>query len=34
LLSPDSVGQTIDLGLLRGGAPTALKVVIGERAVA
>jgi S1-C subfamily serine protease len=33
-LSPDSVGQTIDLGLLRGGAPTALKVVIGERAVA
>jgi S1-C subfamily serine protease len=34
LLSPDSVGQTIDLGLLRGGAPTALKIVIGERAVA
>ena len=34
LLSPESVGQTIDLGLLRGGAPTALKVVIGERAVA
>jgi S1-C subfamily serine protease len=34
LLSPGSVGQTIDLGLLRGGAPTALKVVIGERAVA
>jgi S1-C subfamily serine protease len=33
-LGPDSVGQTIDLGLLRGGAPTALKVVIGERAVA
>ena len=34
LLSPESVGQTIDLGLLRGGAPTALKIVIGERAVA
>jgi len=33
-LSPDSVGQTIDLGLLRGGTPTALKIVIGERAVA
>jgi S1-C subfamily serine protease len=34
LLSPDSVGHSVDLGLLRGGAPTALKVVIGERAVA
>ena len=34
LLSPDSVGHAVDLGLLRGGAPTALKVVIGERAVA
>jgi S1-C subfamily serine protease len=34
LLSPDSVGQTVELGLLRGGAPTALKIVIGERAVA
>jgi S1-C subfamily serine protease len=33
-LSPDSVGQAVDLGLLRGGAPTELKVVIGERAVA
>jgi S1-C subfamily serine protease len=33
-LSPDSVGQTVDLGLLRGGAPTALAIVIGERAVA
>ncbi len=32
-LGPDSVGQTVDLGLLRGGAPTALKIVIGERAV-
>lgn len=34
LLGPDSVGQAVDLGLMRGGAPTALKVVIGERAVA
>jgi S1-C subfamily serine protease len=33
-LGPDSVGQTVDLGLLRGGAPAALKIVIGERAVA
>ncbi|HEY6257619.1 MAG TPA: S1C family serine protease [Xanthobacteraceae bacterium] len=33
-LGTDSVGQTVDLGLLRGGAPAALKVVIGERAVA
>jgi len=28
------IGKTIDLGLLRGGAPTTLKVVIGERPVA
>jgi S1-C subfamily serine protease len=33
-LSPDSVGHTVDLGLLRGGAAAQLKVVIGERAVA
>jgi S1-C subfamily serine protease len=33
-LGPDSVGQAVDLGLLRGGASTALRVVIGERAVA
>jgi S1-C subfamily serine protease len=33
-LSPDSVGHSVDLGLLRGGAPTALRIVIGERAVA
>jgi S1-C subfamily serine protease len=32
-LGPDSVGHTVDLALLRGGAPAALKVVIGERAV-
>ena len=34
LLASDSIGNTVDLGLLRGGAPTTLKVVIGERAVA
>jgi S1-C subfamily serine protease len=33
-LGPDSVGGTADLQLLRGGASTALKVVIGERALA
>jgi S1-C subfamily serine protease len=33
-LDSDSIGKTVDLGLLRGGAPTALKVVIGERPVA
>jgi S1-C subfamily serine protease len=33
-LGPDSVGHAVDLGVLRGGAPTAFKVVIGERAVA
>ncbi len=32
-LGSDSVGQSVDLALLRGGAPAALKVVIGERAV-
>jgi len=30
-LGPDSVGQSVDLALSRGGAATALKVVIGER---
>jgi S1-C subfamily serine protease len=34
LLGSDSIGNTVDLGLLRGGAPTTLKVVIGERLVA
>src|SRR2546430_1225392 len=34
LLGPDSAGKTVDLGLLRGGTPTPLKVVIGERPVA
>jgi S1-C subfamily serine protease len=33
-LGPDSAGNTVDLGLIRGGAPTAVKVVIGERPVA
>jgi S1-C subfamily serine protease len=30
-LGPDSVGSAVDLALTRAGAPTALKVVIGER---
>jgi hypothetical protein len=34
LLGPESVGSTVDLGLVRAGAATDLKVVIGERPVA
>jgi S1-C subfamily serine protease len=34
LLGPESVGSTVDLGLIRGGASTVLRVVIGERPVA
>lgn len=34
LLGPDSVGTSVDLDLLRGGAPTTLKVAIGERPLA
>jgi S1-C subfamily serine protease len=34
LLGSDSIGNSVDLGLLRGGAPATLKVVIGERPVA
>jgi S1-C subfamily serine protease len=34
LLGADSAGNTVDLGLTRGGAPTGIKVVIGERPVA
>ena len=34
LLGPESIGSTVDLGLVRGGAPTALRVIIGERPVA
>lgn len=30
-LGPDSIGSAVDLALTRGGAPTELKVVIGER---
>jgi S1-C subfamily serine protease len=33
-LGADSAGSTVDLGLIRGGAPTGIKVVIGERPVA
>jgi S1-C subfamily serine protease len=33
LLGADIAGSDVDLGLIRGGAPTALKVVIGERPV-
>ncbi len=33
-LGPDSVGQGIDLGLVRGGAAMTLRIVVGERAVA
>ena len=34
LLGADSIGTTVDLQLIRGGAPTTLKVVLGERPVA
>ena len=34
LLGMDSVGATVDLQLIRGGAPTTLKVALGERSVA
>ena len=33
LLDVESVGSTVELGLIRGGAPTEFKVVIGERQV-
>ena len=33
LLGSESVGRTVDLSLIRGGTPVALKVVIGERPV-
>ena len=33
LLGPESVGSTVDLGLIRGGAPAAGKVTIGERPI-
>jgi S1-C subfamily serine protease len=31
LLGPDSVGKSVELKLLRGGAPTSLSLVVGER---
>ena len=31
LLGSESAGKTVDLGLIRGGTPMPLKVVIGER---
>ena len=34
LLGPESVGTTVDLSLIRGGASATLKIVIGERPVA
>jgi hypothetical protein len=34
LLGPESIGSTVDLELIRGGTPTALRIVIGERPVA
>jgi S1-C subfamily serine protease len=34
LLGPDSIGKSIELKLLRGGAATAVRIVIGERPVA
>ena len=34
LLGSESIGSTVDLGLIRGGTRTALQVVIGERPVA
>jgi S1-C subfamily serine protease len=33
-LGPESAGTTAELGILRGGAPTSLKVVLGERPLA
>ena len=34
LLGPESIGSTVALGVIRGGAPTEVQVVIGERPVA
>jgi S1-C subfamily serine protease len=33
LLGSESVGTTVDLGLLRGGAPATLQVILGERPI-
>ncbi|MBV8827549.1 MAG: serine protease [Hyphomicrobiales bacterium] len=34
LLGPESIGSTVAMGVIRGGAPTEIQVVIGERPVA
>jgi S1-C subfamily serine protease len=31
LLGPESVGTSVDLGLIRGGASATLQLIIGER---
>jgi S1-C subfamily serine protease len=33
LLGPESVGSTVDLGLIRGGASATLQVIVGERPI-
>jgi C-terminal processing protease CtpA/Prc len=33
LLGSEGVGTTVDLGLLRGGAPATLQVILGERPI-
>jgi S1-C subfamily serine protease len=33
LLAPESVGTTVDLGLVRGGATATLQVILGERPI-
>src|SRR5262249_52896836 len=33
-LGPDSIGRTVDLQLVRGGTPIAIKMVLGERPLA
>jgi S1-C subfamily serine protease len=33
LLGPESVGTTVDLGLVRGGATATLQVILGERPI-
>ena len=34
LLGPESIGSTVAMGVMRGGAATQIQVVIGERPVA
>jgi hypothetical protein len=33
MLGPESVGTTVDLGLVRGGAAAMLQVILGERPI-